>query len=244
MKKLLSFIILVFVVMGVFAQETKPSSPDFKWVVKFLPVNIPLQSFSLEAERMLNAKNAVTLGIGIPTNASLIGKYGIKSGDVSKAEFGTMHVRAAYRHYTGNSGLPKGFYIEPYLKYQNVKATVSAKFNNDQTDASYPADIKVDFNTLNAGVQLGVQWLIAKRVAVDFYFIGLEGGIVNGNCTGTPSSTSNIADLTNKFEKARTDVSVLKNIFTVTSNNTQVNAKASSTFYPWLRSGISIGIAF
>jgi hypothetical protein len=201
---------------------------------------------------MLNAKNAVTLGIGIPANGSLVGKYGIKESDVPKAEFNSMHIRAAYRHYSGNLGLPKGFYIEPYLKYQKVKANVTASFSNNQTDASYPADLKADFHTLNAGFQIGLQWLIAKRVAIDFYFLGLEAGLVGGNFSGTPSNASNVADLRTKIEgdpqTGKDGIQelpgFLKDKLTVTSNSTSVNVKASSIPYPWLRSRISVGIAF
>ncbi len=258
MKNLLT-VILVFITIGVFSQETAPSkSVDRKWVVKVQPVNFVLQSYSFEAERMLNAKNAVTLGIGIPSNGSLVGKYGIDKEDVSKAELGTMHIRGAYRHYTGSSGLPKGFYIEPYLKYQKINASATAtSISNDETDIDYSANFKGDFHTLNAGFQMGVQFLIAKTVAIDFYFLGLEAGIASGNFTGTPSGSSNVGDLYKKVDQAINGKpadnenpaeegfpSFIANKLKVTQTNTSVNVKASSMPYPWFRGGISIGIAF
>jgi hypothetical protein len=194
---------------------------------------------------MLNAKNSVTLGIGIPHNASLAGKYGIKTNDVSKADINSMHIRAAYRHYTGNSGLPKGFYIEPYLKYQKLKADVTfTSINNDVTDVKYAADVKADIHSINAGFQLGAQFLIAKRVAIDLYFLGLEGGMLNIDFTGTPANANNVDDLFNKVDDKRKNIPILDKKFTVTKTSTDVRVKSSNVFYPFIRSGINIGIAF
>ncbi len=245
MKNLLSIVFVLFII-SVYGQETAPEkSVDRKWVLKVQPVNYLLQSYSFEVERMLNAKNAVTLGIGIPRTGSLVDKYGINSEDLTKLDFSTMHLRGAYRHYAGNSGLPKGFYIEPYLKYQQIKGDASVSISNDETDSSYPAAMKADFSTLNAGFQMGVQFLIAKRIAIDFYFLGLEAGIVNGNFTGTPTGVSNVDDLASKVQDGIDDLpGFLKDKLTVTSTETDVKAKASSLPYPWLRGGINIGIAF
>jgi hypothetical protein len=247
MKNLLSFVVVMFVVFGVYGQDQEVKTIDRKYVVKFQPLNYALQSYSFEVERMLNGKNAVTLGFGIPNNGSLIGKYGITASpdNLSALELSTMHIRAAYRHYSGHSGLPRGFYIEPYLKYQQFKA--NATVNVGDNGITTPAGIKADFNTLNAGFQMGVQFLIAKRVALDFYFLGIEAGMMNGNLTGTPSQSDpvKVADLRQKIEDGIKDVpSFFRDKLTVTNNATSVNVKASSIPYPWIRGGFNIGIAF
>jgi len=53
---------------------------------------------------------------------------------------------------------------------------------------------------------LGAQFLIAKRVSLDFYFLGLEAGLLNGNVSGTSEQfatdnniVANIQDAINKF---------------------------------------------
>lgn len=251
MKKLFALLFLSgWAFMG-YAQEMPGAESnqnalnlDRKNVIKFLPVNLAFNSVSFEFERMINAKNAVTLGVGIPSKGSVTGKYSINTEDIINDELSTMHIRAAYRHYTGNSGLPKGFYIEPYLKYQKVNGKATASVNNDQTDASYDTDFKADFHTWNAGFQVGVQFLIAKRVALDLYFIGLEAGLLNGSMVGTPSDASNVDDLTQKFEDGIHDFPLISDKLTVTSTSTDAIIHASNALYPFIRGGISIGITF
>lgn len=248
MKKLLSLLVVIFVVLGVYGQdnEIKESKGlDRKYVIKFQPVNYALQSYSFEVERMLNGKNSLTLGVGIPNSGSLINKYGITASpdNLSALDLSTMHIRAAYRHYAGHSGLPRGFYIEPYLKYQQFKA--NATVNIGDNGATSSAAIKADFNTLNAGFQMGFQFMIARRIAFDIYFLGLEGGMMNGNLTGIPSDNSKIADMRQKIDDGIKDLpSFFKDKLTVTNTSTAVNVKASGLPYPWFRSGINIGIAF
>ena len=246
MKKLFVLVFLAFRVLLGFAQDGDSLTIERNNVIKFLPVNLPFQSIAFEYERMINARNAFTLGFGIPTNQSIIGKYGMDaSSDLKEAKVGTMHIRAAYRHYTGKSGLPKGFYIEPFLKYQHISGTGKALYTVDQANTTYTADLTAKLNTLNVGFQMGVQFLIAKRVTLDFYFLGLEGGLLSGNVNAKVVPSDNVSDMRNEIEKSINDLpSFLSNKLKVTSTSDAVNVKASSITYPWLRSGISIGVAF
>ena len=229
------------------AQDTDTSSgSDRKWVVKVsgLPITL-LNSYSFEIERMLNGKNAVTLGFGFPASRSIMGQYGIVKDPegLSEATFSSSHIRAAYRHYTGKSMLPKGFYIEPYLKWQQVKADAIVNIDND--GVTTPSAMKADLHSFNAGFQMGVQFLIAKRVAIDFYFLGLEGGFMSGNLTGTPPDPNDIPNVRQDIEDAINDMpSYIKDKLTVTNTSTSVNVNAKSVPYPWYRGGINIGIAF
>jgi hypothetical protein len=221
-----------------------------KNVVKFLPVNVPFQSISFEYERMINAKNSVTLGIGLPNQKSLIGKYGIDFGtDMKSLELGTMHIRAAFRHYTGDQMLPKGFYLEPYLKYQHISGT--ARVVGEKVESGYSApysgDFDVKLNSMNLGFQLGAQFLIAKRVTLDLYFIGFEAGLLSGNVTAVSDQIAQADNLKGDIEDA------IKNLpsfigdklkVTQSADKKTIGVKASGVPYPWLRGGISIGIAF
>jgi hypothetical protein len=247
MKKVLVFVFLVGWTSLTFASDKDSTSLQRKNVVKFLPSNLLFQSLSFEYERMINAKNSFTLGIGLPQQQSLIGKYGIKAGnDLKAAELGTMHIRAAYRHYSGHRMLPKGFYIEPYVKYQKVTGSASVK--NTGTNP-FEGVFDMNINTLNFGFQLGAQFLIAKRVSLDFYFLGLEAGMISGNVSATSSiigDASKVTNLKNEIENSIKDLpSFIGDKLTVTQpSSDKINVKASGVPYPWLRGGISIGIAF
>ena len=245
MKKLLVFVVLAGCALLGFSQDENTGARDRKNVVKFLPVNLPFQSMSFEYERMVNAKNSVILGVGLPNQKSIIGKYGIDAGsELKTAELGTMHLRAAYRHYTGKSMLPRGFYIEPYVKYQKITGKVNATFTDDQEN-TYDAGIDANLNTMNVGFQLGTQFLIAKRISLDFYFLGLEAGFLSGNVTGEAPNETFAANLKTEMDDAIVDLpSFLRDKLEVTQSGNKVNVKASSVPYPWFRGGISIGIAF
>ncbi|MCX6320735.1 MAG: hypothetical protein NTX93_02895 [Bacteroidia bacterium] len=246
MKKLLVFVVLSGWALLGLAQDQKSSTLERKNVVKFLPINLPFQSISFEYERMINAKNSFTLGVGLPNQKSLIGKYGIKDDKKLKtAELGTMHIRVAYRHYFGKRMLPKGLYIEPYLKYQDIKGKASIE-GKDGQNVPYKGDINVKLNTMNLGFQSGAQFLIAKRVSLDFYFSGLEVGLLSGNVTATSDQIADADNIKANIDDAIADLpSFIGDKLTVTQpSGTKVNIKASSVPYPWLRCGISIGIAF
>lgn len=246
MKNLLFLLVLVGSSIFAFAQNQDSNQITRKTVVKYLPINTFTESYSFEIERMINSKNAITLGIGIPTNNSIIGKYGIDDdSDLKEASVGTTHIRVAYRHYTGKSGLPKGFYIEPSLKYQHINGKIKAQFTEEDTNTLYTSDITSDLNTFNAGFQMGVQFLIAKRVTLDFYFLGIEGGMVNGNVNAKVVPSDNIPDMRKEIDDAIEDLpSFFSDKLEVTNTSDAVNVKASQIPFPWLRSGISIGIAF
>lgn len=244
MKRLL--IILVSVGMSLVALAHSHDSIPLsrKNVVKFLPVNLPFQSISFEYERMISAKNSVTLGVGLPNQKSIIGKYGIEEGsNLKSAEFGTMHIRTAFRHYTGKKKLPAGFYLEPYLKYQKIDGNGSILFGDESDGITGDVDLKL--NSFNVGIQLGAQFLIAKRVSLDLYFLGLEGGFLSGDITAT-------SDLIEEIETVESDMNdfiadlptFIGDKLEVKKTGKQVNVNASSIPYPWLRGGFCIGIAF
>jgi len=247
MKKLLFVVVLLSLYAGVYGQEEKAANlGNRKYVFKFQPVNYALQSYSFEVERMLNRKNALTIGVGIPNSGSLIGKYGIEaSNDLKKLDLSTMHARLAYRHYAGHSGLPRGFYVEPYLKYQQIKGNSTINIEGEDNLPSTYAALDGKFNTMNLGFQMGAQMMIAKRITIDFCFLGIEAGLINGTLTGTPENATKIADMRSKIDDGINDLpGFLKDKLTVTNDSKSVTVKAKQLPYPWFRGGINIGIAF
>ena len=246
MKKLSVLVFFAFLASFVFAQDGDSLTIERNNVVKFLPANLPFQSISFEYERMINPANYITLGIGIPNQKSLIGKYGMDFGsDVKSIELGTMHIRAAYRHYTGQRMLPKGFYIEPYLKYQKI--TGNGSVENTDFFNTYKGKFDVNLNSMNIGFQLGAQFLIAKRITLDFYFLGLEVGFLSGDVIAISDQLADANNLKTDIEQKIADLpSFIGDKLTVTqsADKKQINVNADHAPYPWYRGGISIGIAF
>ena len=65
MKNLFLFLFFAAYASFAIAQDNDSTSVKRKNVFKFLPVNYFLNSYSFEYERMINAKNSFTLGIGL-----------------------------------------------------------------------------------------------------------------------------------------------------------------------------------
>lgn len=256
MKKVIFLFISIGLSFSSMAQSYDSIPASRKNVVKFLPVNVPFQTISFEYERMISAKNSFSLGIGIPNKKSIKGKYEIIDDidHLKSAELGTLNVRAAFRHYTGKSGLPKGFYLEPYLKYQKISGNVEVEGN--ESGYSFYETHDVNFNTKNIGIQLGTQFLIAKRVSLDIYFLGFEVGQLSGNSNSIfdrvgeashfKSNLENLFDDGNEILYVGDILTTIGKKIEITQSPDEktISTKASNIIYPWLRGGFSIGIAF
>jgi len=246
MKRLLILIVFVCYSLIGFAQVRDTVLVFKKNVVKFLPMNIPFHSLSFEYERMIDPNYSLTIGVGLPINGTLSDQNSASGNSNFKSpEFNTMHIRAALRYYYGYHMLPKGFYVEPYLKYQQIRGSAIYEGKDDQ-NINYSGNLTAKLNTLNLGVQFGVQFLIAKRVTLDFYFLGIEGGLLNGNIISTsenkPADAEKIeADFNDKVSSLPF---FIKNWTSVKKVDNQVFIDAKNMQYPWFRGGLSVGIAF
>ena len=211
-------------------------------------------SLSFEYERKFTQKSSFILGVGFPSNKSfpfMMNDNSPGSDKITNDSFSTMSIRAAYRHYSGHKIQPCGFYFSPYLKYQKITASADNQTTgpdpaNPNLNKQYLQKYSIDANTINFGIQWGVQFLIAKRVAVDFYFLGLEAGLLNITATVKSPDIIMINALESNVRDNVTQLpSFLSDKIAVKRNGTdQVNVTGSSIPYPWLRSGISFGIAF
>jgi hypothetical protein len=250
MKILSLLVFLAVYALSGKAQDQIVTDYQSKNLIKFLPFTLPFNSVSFEYERLINPKNSVVLQVGIPNQQSIMGKYGINpNSDLKTAVFGSTIIRGGYRHYTGKSRLPKGFYLEPYLKYQHFKGDASIAGVDDQGDP-YSGNSEIKLNTVNLGCQMGVQFLIAKRVSLDLYFLGLEGGLLSGKIVTTPTTNSEynpiiLSVLKNVIDQNIADApAMIRNKLSTTQTASQVIVNLSSTPYPWIRGGISLGFAF
>ena len=223
---------------------------ELKNVIKFSPLSLPLNSAVFEYERMLNEKNALEFGLGIPVSRTFVTKFGMdwnEGENITNDKLGIFSLRAAYRHYTGKSLLPKGFYIAPYLKYQGISAAADNKRDlEDNTGFStYDENYDTKINTFSAGFQLGYQFLISNTVTLDLFFFGLEAGLGKVDADIYISDPDQVDDIFNDVQDAVDDLpSIWGKRIDVTSDNNYVYVKGKNLFYPMYRGGISLGIAF
>jgi hypothetical protein len=243
----LLFSILSVCAFGQYVTAPSENTDDRKNAVKFLPIDLAFNSIGFEYERKISLKNSLLLGIGIPSSKPFPGIYNLDdpNDELVSDDMSLMTFRLAYRHYSKEHLQPKGFYSSPYFKYQNISATGIIQTEDDN---GVPYNENLDFNskTYSLGLQLGYQWLIAKRVTIDWYFLGFEVGLASVDANVTSSNGAEIDNIYNDVLDAVNDMpSIWQDRITVSKQGTnQVVVKGNSLPYPWLRSGISIGIAF
>jgi hypothetical protein len=247
-------LILLFSLFSFCAIAQEMSSIDdtaaevHKNVIKFLPVNLYFNNVSFEYERKFSSKNSFIVGVGIPSEKSFINKFGnnVDPSDISKDLLKTTAIRAAFRHYTGQHTQAAGFYLSPYLKYQTYSISALSSQTTD-LGINFTEDIKADGNTMSAGLQFGAQMMIAKRVCIDFYFLGFEAGLANfdGKVTSSSSDPTVLNEMKNNVDDFIDNLPpFIGDKFTTSQTGSTIEVKGSSVPYPWFRGGISIGIAF
>ena len=140
----------------------------------------------------------------------------------------------------------RGFYVEPYLKYLHHK--LEGLFTDTKASPPTAYTSKSDYHGFGVGTQLGVQFLIAKRLVLDLFLLGLEAN--------TAKVDASFADISNSdpwtaddVQKAENDIKDAIKDIPIIGKRTEVNADQNKKtvfvtykgFMPGIRFGISIG---
>jgi hypothetical protein len=175
-----NLIILTFLTFStsVFAQ----SNTEKKNIIKINLLSPIVRTASLFYERTLSANSSVMLGFYYT---------GFKAGDTQLSGFG---LTPAYRFYLSSKyQAPAGFYVSPYLRYQQFLLTETLyNYNNN---SNYQT--KDTFRSIGAGIELGYQWIFRDIVTLNIF-----GGIGYSAGAATSSSNSNNSFDTSPFDGA------------------------------------------
>ncbi len=128
-----------------------------------------LGNFNLNYERALTQQQSLSIKLGymMPTRSPFITDAAITpSAYTLEDSKGGINASMEYRFYMNKEASLEGFYIAPYLRFLNQ----SMDYSDDIDARTFQVDFRL--NTLGAGAQLGYQWLIADRVALDLSFFG------------------------------------------------------------------------
>lgn len=142
-----------------------------------------------------------------------------------------------WRYYTNiEKPVPTGFYVSLYNNSRFFKFDIIERESRE--DANFNGKLRQ--GTL--GLQIGNQWLINDRIAIDFTFFGI--GYTLGNLEFTYTNTNLNTDYRLKAEEL-TDT--LGDIIYLNQSEFELEEESynytSSIFYPNLRFALSIGIA-
>jgi hypothetical protein len=237
----MKFFILVFGLIGSMACSAQENSPNIS--LKWAPLGLIPGNISLHGEYNFG-KNSLTAKIGIPLSTERSIEYDDKD---ALFHMKTTSFMAGYRTYLSKRHM-KGFYFEPFFKYvhHSSEGTGNAVINS-QTVAM---DFINNYDGIGIGAQLGVQFLIKKRVVIDLFFLGPEINAARNKFRSIETTDAipwtqveaseaeqDIREFIDRFPFIRNKVGVM-----VDRENKTVTADFKGAL-PGLRTGISIGIA-
>jgi len=238
MKKTLLFVAIVLLFSSSFAQRYNRDV-----IVKWAPGSLASGKLTLGAEYNFKKKNSVELIIGIPTARNHHFEYDGNTSDLSIKGFSVL---AGYRYYIGRKDVA-GLYLEPYVKYLHHQASGILTGTLDDETAKF--DTHTNYKGIGVGGQLGVQFLIAKKVSLDFFILGPEANSSTFTATATDVASSIPWTLVDANEAEQDVKDVVKDI-PIVGDKIQVTVDQAtktvttrySGFMPGFRFGAAIGI--
>lgn len=232
-------ILLLLVLIGCLTGYTQYAAHP---VIKWAPVGLIFGKLSLGTEYNFKKKNSVELYIGIPVAATRTIDYDNKQSDIESRVFSVL---AGYRRYIGKKAAA-GFYAEPYFKYLEHHAQGILEGDLDSKIARM--DTKTDYKAWGAGIQLGYQFLIAKRICLDLFLIGPEANMAKFNSQSTDIANSipwtliQSGEAEREIKDAIKDIPILKDKLEISVDQSKKTVYTEyKGFLPGFRLGASIG---
>lgn len=224
--------------------STQAQDKNSGMAIKWGPLGLVTGNISLYGEYNFG-KTSLTAKIGIPVKTHRTFQYDEKDAEFDMKATSFM---AGYRIYLSKKHM-RGFYFEPFFKYVHHSSEGRGRAVLDGDNVVM--DFTNTYDGIGAGAQLGVQFLIAKRVVLDFYFLGPEINSSSNKFSAVETTDAipwtsveaseaeqDIRDFIDDFPFIKNKVNVM-----VDRNNKTVTADLKGAL-PGYRAGISIGIAF
>ena len=241
-KRIFDLVIATCLLGNVHAQDTLFQP---KITVKWAPTALLLGGMSLQGEYGFIKKSSLTAKIGVPFSRGFNATF--DGHDVG------MHMKAfsflaGYRKYLSKQIL-KGFYIEPFFTYAHHSAYGTGQGTLDGQQVTM--DFTNDYSGVGVGIQLGAQFIIARRLVIDLFFLGPQ--LTSSNNNFRAIDRYNYAAWTNiQADEAEQDIKDFLNQFPFIRNKVSVNVdQANRTVMAdfqgpvvGVRCGFSIGFAF
>ena len=224
--------------------HAQKKSFDPKITLKWAPTGLILGNLSLQGEYSFLKKSSLTAKIGIPMNRSYHATFDNNDVDMHMKAFSFL---AGFRKYLSKHIL-KGLYVEPFFTYAHHTSDGSGEGELDNQPVMM--DFTNNYNGAGFGIQLGSQFIIAKRYVIDLFFLGPQLTSSTNNFKAVDPSNS-ISWTTIQANEAEQDIIDFLNQFPFIRNKVDVhvdkpNRTVTAAFKGTLvgvRFGISIGIA-
>jgi hypothetical protein len=194
------FVLLIITAMTTHAQESTET------VIRKNTIKLDLTSywlfrnalnFTYERVTKPNQSFSVTAGYQeFPRTSSLGSRIAVKENNTANGlKFG-----GEYRFYLAKENkykAPHGVYIGPYVAYNRFANERTIEVDNNGTPEE--AILNTNFNVLNVGFQLGYQFIINNRWAIDLVFVGPSVSNYRFNAKLSDNLNIDIEDIQNEI---------------------------------------------
>lgn len=229
-----------------------------KNIIKVNLSSFALYNNSLSYERSLSRKITFVAGYRYmpkttATSAYLVQKAIDRYGegdeeleqDANSTIIGNNTYTGEVRFYSGKHAGARGFYISLYGRYMNVSASVPSLYETETM--FYPLIYQGTLKGFAGGAMIGAQWLIAKRVSLDWYILGGHYGKLNVDMP----SIADLSTMTPAEKKAlEYDIESIndelngKSAIEATATDQGVSVRGTAPYVGVRGLGFSLGIAF
>jgi len=164
--------------------------------------------------------------------------------DVNRISLSNSAYTGEFRFYTGHKPGARGFYFSLYGRY--ARFSIDYPYEFDANNKTYIVPIKATPKIWGAGLMIGAQWLIAKRISLDWYILGGHYGSIKGDASGMVD----LSELSSGDRQTlKEDIEGLftvgdRNYINATVTDKGVQAKIDGPMLGLRGAGINIGIAF
>jgi len=142
------------------------------------------------------------------------------------------------RFYLKRAG--KGFYVSAYYRYADFGLENYTAVFDKEDGSKGRVDLNGNFKINSGGVMIGSQWVLARKIVLDWWIVGIHFGSVKGTIKGYSSDDLSIIEQ-NEVKRFIEDFKYLDKVTVTDKNNVKVNFSG-----PWtgIRMGLSLGICF
>jgi hypothetical protein len=169
------------------AQEAVDSSqktPQHKNVIRYNLSSGLLFGFDkyivLGYERVLSPRQSISVNVGRASFPKLVSIVTDSFNVERDADRSGVNASIDYRFYLARENkylAPRGVYIGPYYSYNHL--TSETKWDYKNSGSSKFVDVNSTFNIHTVGFELGYQFILWKRLALDMVLVGPGLGFYN-----------------------------------------------------------------
>ncbi|HEU4609190.1 MAG TPA: DUF3575 domain-containing protein [Chitinophagaceae bacterium] len=223
-----------------------------KNIIKVNLSSIALNHYSLQYERVINNRQSFALGFGISPNVelpfkqTLLDQFG-GNDDARRAiestKFNKINITPEYRFYLGKKGAPTGFYLAPFARYTHMAIEQDYTYT-PSSNVEHTAHLKGNFDGIGGGLMIGAQWMLSKKISLDWWIAGPFFGSMNAKFHGTDDMSDMSQQDKNNLESDIESVDIPLWTIDATVGNNVVDVKLNGPYYGIRAFGINLGYRF